>query len=915
MNPTYEVLTNDDLLYEIMKWRLVEYINYPDIFIDNVVREDKNYLIKKALAQNFITLDDLDSMFYDDKFNLLSLSTLPKPRSSDIIKTNHELIKKLLWNGFVFKDNQLILKEKTNYSIFMILYLVNGNYEMVDFIRKIRQVNNEIIDQLLEGNTNRLIDLNYNGFVKYFGMSYCNKDSVHILLKHQLIPETIELIKKFNKEMMDLIPKPGSGTIDTYLTKKSEYKSYAEKIIQGLLSQQLTPANIDLINEMKKNVKIKYVPRTLYATGNLKNLKLLRETFNCKIEAGVINLGKFEKYTTDELKWFIYEYINAINKLETKRAKKSKKEPKTQLGKDYKETMNRFDKKCMVKYGRILYNRELYQDLENIMLYAFDTNNIELLNEYMKPEHNVYFFDWKMITAIYYKGKEYYEFLYNKLKQCSIDDIGLYFDMNIIINIFYTLNKLNELDESSYIYNYNMKSCQNNDRINLLNEKTVTDYIEKSSLSDARVCSLIEHINYAILTLECNYIQKYEKYDRIYNTLITYLIKIIDKYILDDGIQFNSTHILPFFNEKVYNKLLYEETKELYRGLVPLSKYDDLLLVNCIVAPKYYDMSSLKPNIKIEMTEQIYHKYKDKDLNTIINKYIIYNKTLLFFIEKYNINYQYTETVKLNDIEFFDMLKYHNRYKKSTEKIVDLIDTEYVDKIFRYLIPSDDLDTITHIIKKHNSLIKYNKNILQSIKYPEIRNLLIKYNVTYESNDIKSYEKKYELREMISVRDNQIIIPMVDLDKINVKKLFKTDIISSFYDNFVEPSDANHSIISRELLSSKSLWPKKSHIDEVAKALLPQSVFLELEKEEKEEIDMNNESDHEEEPEEIVTDDESNHSDKEEQDKNEDDDLYETVEEEVEICMSTAVLYLDGRTNPITRKKVMMPVKKWKNNN
>lgn len=247
MNPAYEVFTNDDLLYEIMKWNIVEYMNYPDIFIDNVVREDKNYLMRKALAQNFITLDELDSMFYDDKFNLLSTSTpitVSTPGSLDIIKTNHEIIKKSLLNRYVFKDHQLNLKEKTNYSIFMILYLVNGNYEMVDFIRKRWPVNNEIIDQLLEGNVYKLVDLNYNGFVKYFGMSYCNKDTVHILLKQPLISETIELIKKFNTEMFEAIPKPGSGSVDIYLTKKSEYTSYAEKIIQDLLSQPLTPERI-----------------------------------------------------------------------------------------------------------------------------------------------------------------------------------------------------------------------------------------------------------------------------------------------------------------------------------------------------------------------------------------------------------------------------------------------------------------------------------------------------------------------------------------------------------------------------------------------------------------------------------------------------------------------------------------------
>jgi len=882
MNQAYEVFTNDDLLYEITKWNIVEYINYPDIFIDNVIREDKNCLIKKAIAQTFITLDEMDSMFYNDQYDLFSSHNLPKPRSSDPIKTNHEIMKCLTSGKYAFKDHQLILKEKTKYNIFMILYLRNGNYEMVDFIRKKLPVNNEIIDQLFEKNAIHFMELNYNGFIKYFGIANFTKDTIPVLLSQPLTPETIDLIRNFWKEEKNNLPK--SEIFDD--VKHSNYCRLTENIMSGVLSHPLTPEIIELIKEINKGKKIKHIPNKLYATGNLKNLKMLKEIFNCKIETGVVNLGKLENYTTDELKWFIYEYLDTITKLNDRKEKK--KDPKTQLGKDYKATMNEFEKQCMMKYGRVLYNRELYQDLENIMLFAFDSNNIDLINEYMKPDHNVYI-NRNIITSIYYKGPQYYEFLYNTLKQFPINhekddplhEISLMFDMNIIINIFYTLNKLDELHN----YIYKMKKGYDN-KINLLNENAVYDYIIKGSLTNNKIVHLMEHINHNELTLETAYIQKYENNDKIYNAMISYLINIIDTYILDYKIQFNSTHILPFFSQKVYDKLIEKQIK--YSFDYP-NRYDDLILVNSITSSKYYDLTVLKPTIKVVMTDQIYHKYKNHDLNTIINNYITHDNSLLIFIEKYNINYQYNDSIILNEDEFFEMYKYHRLHKKSTDKLVGFIKDEYVDRIFKFIISSDDIEMLTNFIQKHHLLLKYNKNMLQLIKHPEIRNLLIKYNVKYESsNDIKSYEKKYEIKEMIKMRNNQIIIPMNDPDKIDVKKILETEYHSLFYKDFIQPSDENNSITPQNGLSSKSLWSKLSDNADIK----PKEI-------------INDESDES---------DDDNNSDTEEPEKDEYEELYETVTEEVEIHTSLLVGYFDGRTNPVTTQKVMMQVKRLKKN-
>jgi len=888
MNPIYEVFTNDDLLYEITKWNIVEYMNYPDIFIDNVIREDKNCLIKKALAQNFITLDEMDSMFYNDQYDLLTpkdwngQSLLPKLRLSDPIKTNHEIIKYLTSGKYAFKDHQLNLKEKTQYSIFMILYLRNGNYEMVDFIRKRLPVNNEIIDQLFEKNVCHFMELNYTGFIKYFGIANFTKDTIPVLLSQPLTPETIELVRNFWKEEKNNLPI--SEIFDE--KKYTDYCNFTKSIISGLLSHPLTPETIELIKEMNKGKKIKHIPNKLYATGNLKALKMLKETFNCKIEPGVINLGKLDKYTADELKWFIYEYLDTITKLNDRKEKKNKKVPKTQLGKDYKGSMDRFEKECMMKYGRVLYNRELYQDLENIMLFAFDSNNTELINEYMKSDHDVYI-NQNIITSIYYKGTQYYEFLYKKIKEFPIDhekedplhEISLIFDTNIIINIFYTLNKMDEL--STYIYK--IKKGYDN-KIILLNENAINNYIEKSSLTNNQIVVLIEHINHAELTLENHYIQKYEKYDKIYNVLINHLINIIDLYILDYNIQFNSSHILPFFNQKVYDKLIEKQIKYSNDNS---NRYDDLLLVNCLISSKYYDLTCLKPTVKVEMTDQIYHKYKNHDLNTIINKSIIHNKSLLIFIEKYNINYQYNDSIILNEDEFFEMYKYHRLHKKSTDKLVGFIKNDCIERIFKFIISSDDIEMLTNFIQKHHLLLKYDKNMLRSIQHSEIRQLLLKYNVKYESsNDIKSYEKKYEIKEMIRMRNNQIIIPMNDPDKIDVKKLLEASNESLFYNNFIEPSDVNHSIIPKNFISSNSNWPKLSNKEEI-------------------------------EPEEIVTNDESDddsNSDKEEPEKDEYEELYETVTEEIEVHTSLLVGYLDGRTNPVTTQKVMRHVKRLKKN-
>lgn len=697
MNPAYEVLTNDDLLYEIMKWRLVEYISYPDIFIENIMKPDKNRLVRKALAQRFITLDELDNMFYT-KPNFSPIELI-------IPNKNHHLVQRFI------KNNTIKLKDNVSYNILMCSYLAHGNYEMVDMIRKIKPENNDIIEQILEDNESvkHFLEINYAGFVKYFGMKYLNKNMIETILQQPLSPQLIEFIKA--------------------------------------------------------NDGIKTVPLNLYKTGNIKNLKLLQENFNIEITFGTINLIRLENYTVDELKWFIYGYMKALKEYQELEIKKTAEKPTTNFGKNWKNNKDLFNRECIKRYGRVLYNREVYMDLENVMIYAFDKNIPGLINDYQDPFHNQYI-NKEIITTIYLKGNQYYDFLYQKLKQMLLVDIVVKYDMNVITNVLYSLNKLDEL--KGYIYSMEKPV---NYKIDLLNEKVINDYIMKNNLSDKQIVELVEHINNTKLLSNPIFIRKYEKYEKIYNVLLDQIINI--KYTYNHSFPYTPC-LLPFFSYAVYNRLLTDQ------------KHHDLLLVNCLYNAKYYDLTPLNTTYKLEMTEQIYHKYKGHGLKTVISKYIVHDDELFSIIEKYNINYQYYYS-GMNESKFFTRYHHYKKYKKNTKELINALKTEDVNKVFSSIVLLDDIEMISYFIEKHYKLISYDRKLLQSIKNKEVKNLLLKHNVTYNSNI--DYGKSYQLslEKDKYIKYDPFLIEPIDPDKIDFEKP-EVDYINDDYVNFHKPT-------------------------------------------------------------------------------------------------------------------------------
>ncbi len=58
MNPAYQVLTTNELLREITKHHILQYINFPDMFIDKICIEDTYYL-EWLLRDKYVTYESL----------------------------------------------------------------------------------------------------------------------------------------------------------------------------------------------------------------------------------------------------------------------------------------------------------------------------------------------------------------------------------------------------------------------------------------------------------------------------------------------------------------------------------------------------------------------------------------------------------------------------------------------------------------------------------------------------------------------------------------------------------------------------------------------------------------------------------------------------------------------------------------
>lgn len=161
MDPAYQVLTTNELLREITKFHILQYINFPDMFIDKICTDDV-YYIKWLLADNYVTFDTLDNYVKDisDVSTFMEYILFIKKSTpmilflaNNYVNMNIELSRLLkddIFGNNVNKDFMNNFSEQDKNKIFEIVNISppKFNYEMRDkFIEYFNECNKNILDK------------------------------------------------------------------------------------------------------------------------------------------------------------------------------------------------------------------------------------------------------------------------------------------------------------------------------------------------------------------------------------------------------------------------------------------------------------------------------------------------------------------------------------------------------------------------------------------------------------------------------------------------------------------------------------------------------------------------------------------------------------------------------------------------
>jgi len=104
MELAYNALTNEDILKEITKWYIFDYIQYPDIFLDIICNENNIYKLDWLLTNKYITFKILDKY----------VSEVLKP----LYKINDISIPHIPINSFI----EYVLLFKKSFKVFMYIF-------------------------------------------------------------------------------------------------------------------------------------------------------------------------------------------------------------------------------------------------------------------------------------------------------------------------------------------------------------------------------------------------------------------------------------------------------------------------------------------------------------------------------------------------------------------------------------------------------------------------------------------------------------------------------------------------------------------------------------------------------------------------------------------------------------------------
>jgi len=104
MELAYNVLTNEDILKEITKWHIFDYVQYPDIFLDIICNENNIYKLDWLLTNKYVTFGILDKYVRE----------IIKP----LQKVNNIIIPHIPINSFI----EYVLIFKKSFKVFMYIF-------------------------------------------------------------------------------------------------------------------------------------------------------------------------------------------------------------------------------------------------------------------------------------------------------------------------------------------------------------------------------------------------------------------------------------------------------------------------------------------------------------------------------------------------------------------------------------------------------------------------------------------------------------------------------------------------------------------------------------------------------------------------------------------------------------------------
>jgi hypothetical protein len=178
MSYAYYTLTNKDLLKEITKWHISQYIHFPDIFIDIICNEKNINQTKWLLSEKYITPTSLFNQMKPQLINHIHINNI------------HSFIQYLFFSNNTYK---LFLHIFNNYecerNVFLNMDLDNGvhyRYGYHTIPTNFKMYGFQIIkDALLDKNIDPVIleELIYH-FKNYYNGIYHNKASGELFIEY-----------------------------------------------------------------------------------------------------------------------------------------------------------------------------------------------------------------------------------------------------------------------------------------------------------------------------------------------------------------------------------------------------------------------------------------------------------------------------------------------------------------------------------------------------------------------------------------------------------------------------------------------------------------------------------------------------------------------------------------------------------